>query len=642
MAAAFVALVVLPAGADAAVTFSQPNSTFVQNPRSVAIGDVNSDGRPDVVAADAPDGVSVMLATGATGNFGAPTSFTAGSSPNSVAIADLTGDGRPDLAVANSGSANVSILRASGAPGNFSAPTNFAVGSSPSSIAVGNLNGSGGLDLAVANQGSGTVSVLLASGNPGSFAAATTFTVGGEPVDLEIADLNADTRSDLAVTTGNNVSLLLASGAAGNFAAPTTLNGGTLPNDVAIGDLNRDGRPDIAVTNLFNVGILLASGAAGSFGTPTFISGGNNTDGIEIGDVNADERPDLVLVGGGSAILLASGNLGSFGSPQGVSGVSSASSVAIGDLNEDERPDLAYSGTASSFLQLVFNTSQPGAQLSPPDLGFGAQDVGGLSPPQAVTITNSGDARLRVSQLKILGGDPEDFIVSVETCTDGALLKGADCTARVRFAPIAAGARSASLVITSNAPASPQKVSLGGNGVIPDETDPEVSIDTGPSGFTADSTPGFGFSANEAATFRCRVDGASFAGCDAGTFTSGPLSDGPHLFEVKAKDGAGNSAIASRFFHVDTRAPRLQITEGPAEGSKVKTKQTTAKVRFEFGVNEQADLECRLDGDLFEACDSVAIFPSVGTGEHAFQVRATDPAGNERTLTRTFKVVKKG
>ncbi len=79
-------------------------------PISVAIGDLNGDGKPDLaVANDTSSNVSILLGTG-TGAFGSATDFAVGANPYSVAIGDLDGDGKPDLAVANTGSDNVSIL----------------------------------------------------------------------------------------------------------------------------------------------------------------------------------------------------------------------------------------------------------------------------------------------------------------------------------------------------------------------------------------------------------------------------------------------------------------------------------------------------------------------------------------------------
>ena len=76
--------------------------------------------------------------------------YGAGDGPNSVAIGDLNGDGDPDLAVANMDSNNVSVLLGNG-DGSFLSAVNYGAGDGPSSVAIGDLNGDANPDLAVAN-----------------------------------------------------------------------------------------------------------------------------------------------------------------------------------------------------------------------------------------------------------------------------------------------------------------------------------------------------------------------------------------------------------------------------------------------------------------------------------------------------------
>jgi hypothetical protein len=103
-------------------------------------------------------------ASAQTVSFFARRDFTAGYDPLSVAVGDFNGDGVPDLVVANRAYNNVSVLLGNG-DGTFRAAASYAVGSGPVSVAVGDFNGDGKLDLAVANEGSGDVSVLLGNGD---------------------------------------------------------------------------------------------------------------------------------------------------------------------------------------------------------------------------------------------------------------------------------------------------------------------------------------------------------------------------------------------------------------------------------------------------------------------------------------------
>src|SRR6185503_16324385 len=80
----------------------------------------------------------------------APRDFVSGGNPFSVAVSDLNGDGKPDLAVANYGSNNLSALLGNG-DGTFQAAQVVSVGLQPRSVAVGDLNGDLRLDLVAAN-----------------------------------------------------------------------------------------------------------------------------------------------------------------------------------------------------------------------------------------------------------------------------------------------------------------------------------------------------------------------------------------------------------------------------------------------------------------------------------------------------------
>ena len=123
----------------------RPTSPPAAYPASVAIGDLNADGNPDLATANSgadPDTVSVLLGNG-TGGFGANTDFATGKAPSSVAIGDLDADDNPDLATANLyGADSVSVLLGDGT-GGFGANTDFATGSDPASVAIGDLDADG-------------------------------------------------------------------------------------------------------------------------------------------------------------------------------------------------------------------------------------------------------------------------------------------------------------------------------------------------------------------------------------------------------------------------------------------------------------------------------------------------------------------
>src|SRR5204863_13125 len=125
--------------------------------------------------------VSVLLGTG-HGSFGVKTDYRTGSGAVSVAIGDLNGDGQPDLAAATY-SSTVAVLLGNG-DGSFGVNTDFGTGSLPLSVGIGDLNGDGKPDLAMANAGSNTVSVLLNIGAPSCVPTPMSFDISPNTLNL--------------------------------------------------------------------------------------------------------------------------------------------------------------------------------------------------------------------------------------------------------------------------------------------------------------------------------------------------------------------------------------------------------------------------------------------------------------------------
>ena len=81
-------------------------------------------------------------------------------------------------------------------------------------------------------------------------------------------------------------------------------------------------------------------------------------------------------------------------------------------------------------------------------------------------MTNTGDARLRIDDVRIRGIGATDFDLIAESCTGDRFLVGEGCAVRIAFAPTEPGARAATLRITDDAPGSPHDVPLSGTGVV--------------------------------------------------------------------------------------------------------------------------------------------------------------------------------
>ncbi|PYL01629.1 MAG: hypothetical protein DME19_01020 [Verrucomicrobia bacterium] len=187
---------------------------------SLAVGDFNGDSKLDLAVANhgcsncSPafsGSFSVLLGNG-DGTFQSRLNYDAGKDPVSVAVGDFNGDGKPDLAVVNSGSTNLAVLLGKG-DGTFQSAVNYDTGMSPNSVGVGDFNGDGKADVVVANETSNTVSVLLGNGD-GTFQVHVDYATRSHPASLAVGDLNGDGKPDLAVANRNSnaLSILIGNG----------------------------------------------------------------------------------------------------------------------------------------------------------------------------------------------------------------------------------------------------------------------------------------------------------------------------------------------------------------------------------------------------------------------------------------------
>lgn len=156
-----------------------------------------------------------------------------------------------------------------------------------------------------------------------------------------------------------------------------------------------------------------------------------------------------------------------------------------------------------------------------------------------------------------------------------------------------------------------------------DSTGPTVTITSGPSGTTADTSATLAFTASEAgSTFECRLDGGAWASCTSPR-SYGSLGDGAHTFSVRATDAVGNTgAAATRSWTIDASGPTVSITSGPSG------LVASADAAFQFTAEAGSTFECRLDSGAWAGCSSPRSYAGLAQGDHTFRVRATDGLGN--------------
>lgn len=354
-------------------------------PAWIAAGDINADGKPDLVTANAGPGAngttcSVLTNLG-DGTFAAAAPCAVGSYPGFVLLADLNADGKLDLAAANRGSLSISLAIGRG-DGAFEPATSLPVPMGATQIAAGDFNGDGFADLAVlgGNYGSGAVSLFLGS-EAGLFTDKGVCSVGTALQAIALSDLDGDSKPDLAVSGDYDDAVLFMAGRGdGTFNSLTDVYpvAGEI-RQVVSADLNQDGKPDLATANPGSqVVSVLLQGDAGSFLPAVIYPAGEQPMAIKAADLNNDGRLDLITAGWDGTLNFLRGREsapGAFTNDWGIAGYqgtlrlgSNHQDVAVADLNHDGWQDLVTANYYGASLNVALGrgdgTFVPGASLA--------------------------------------------------------------------------------------------------------------------------------------------------------------------------------------------------------------------------------------------------------------------------------------
>lgn len=386
--AALVAIPLLPALASAAVSQFQPLTAYssVPEPDAIAIGDVTGDGRADAVVTTgysnnpSVDFKVAVLAQTAGGTLAAPVFYdTAGTypnRPNSVAIGDVNGDGLPDVIV---GISSVGVQVFPGlAGGGIGAPS---LTSTPDGrlVRLGQLDGDGRLDVAAIGWGTNTVTVLSDTGS-GLAVRATYSAQHAGWDDLDVGDVTGDGLADIVVMSGQTYAVpnleVLPQLAGGGFgvARPSSVGTNINTQGIGVGDVTGDGIADVVASyggNSPSGRVAVFAGGPSGLGAPAARTSYDIPGPIEVADLDGDGARDVIVAhsgwnavgqyagipGGGivDEVLTSLPYSSSYG-PQG---------LAVGDLTGDGRPDIALADANHGLVVLANAGPIPSPSATP-------------------------------------------------------------------------------------------------------------------------------------------------------------------------------------------------------------------------------------------------------------------------------------
>ena len=238
------------------------------NPAAIGTGDFDGDGIPDLAIMDSGANALTFLSGNGDGTFtyrnmidqvgSVPCSNYNpgggnGASNCSIAVGDFNEDGKPDVAVTSDFDNEIYVFLNTGGFTFAAGPNSpIKVGKFPVAVRIGDFDRDGLLDLVVANGNGNTLSILHGNGH-GAFTATATYAAGTFPFYLAVADFNEDGFADIAVTSKMDaaVTVILGKGD-GTFTPGETLilpPGSYDPGPIVAADFNGDSIVDLAVAN---------------------------------------------------------------------------------------------------------------------------------------------------------------------------------------------------------------------------------------------------------------------------------------------------------------------------------------------------------------------------------------------------------
>jgi hypothetical protein len=358
------------------VTF-QPMTNFPAglSPYGVCIHDIDMDGKPDIINTNYyAQGISIHRNSSAGNIFAldAALAVTGNSAPITAKAGDMDGDGKPDLVSADFGSAGVSIFRNQSTPGNLNVDNGilFNTAAGPYDVELSDLDGDGKLDVVTPNYYVANIVILRNTSSPGnfSFAPGLTLTASYEPISVVCRDFDGDGKQDIALAMSYNTQVAVYKNQSTpgvlSFDAPIFYSAGPYPYHICSGDLDGDGKTDLAVASYgsSSASVFRNISTAGTidFAALQQIPMANTQEVLAIADIDGDGKPDLAAAQTGSSTIAAARNISVPGSiafdiPYLFGTDNAPRWLAMGDLNADGKPDAvtANNGGVNNISVLI-------------------------------------------------------------------------------------------------------------------------------------------------------------------------------------------------------------------------------------------------------------------------------------------------
>ncbi len=338
----------------------------------IAIADLDGDGKLDVIVAESTGLVIELFRNTSTVGVLSTSSLTGGAyltpddAPQSVVVGDIDGDGKPDIVCGDNGTNKISVFRNRNIPGyvgsfdnrvDFPTTNNFT-----SQVAVGDIDGDGKQDIVVTYQAGNIISVFQNAAISGtitttSLAPKVDIPTSSNPYIATLGDIDGDGKPDIAFSTINGISVFWNKATSGSinlssFAAETSVFTSTgAPAGVTIGDLDGDGKPEIAFgLNATAIDILHNNPLTAITGNTTVCVGGTSTLSDATTGGTWSSSNTLVAVIGSSSGMVSALNTGTTTITYTVAGSTATTVVTVNTLTAISPANQTICGGSSITL----------------------------------------------------------------------------------------------------------------------------------------------------------------------------------------------------------------------------------------------------------------------------------------------------
>ena len=362
------------------------DGSFGQFPRSLAVGDVDGDGWPDLAAATEEDDGTTLFINRRDGRFAAPNRRYMGTNPNQLLVVDLDGDGFEDLITPNTSTHTLSVRWGNGTDFPVKVDVSLAARGCVQSnrVVVADVDGTGGLDLLVSCLSSNNV-VRVSQASPRNLSAvATVATLGTTVRDIGFGDVTGDGVPDIVAAHNGSDTITVMPGLGGGlFAAANSFSNevgasGVQAWKLRLVDVSGDGLKDVVVVNRgsYDITVHVADGMGGLLQPVPFPLSSTGVctlpEDLEVVDVTQDGQPDVLVacrndnqmvilkgVFGGAtfqapvAFATSSGNLGT-----------QPTALQVARVDDDPYLDVLLANEGSDDITILYGDGAGGFSLA--------------------------------------------------------------------------------------------------------------------------------------------------------------------------------------------------------------------------------------------------------------------------------------